>query len=90
MHYVRRRRANVLETFKSKPLKKGTTAYHIVKFIEAFMDVLDKHHSAFVMDTIKASFYAPIFSLFNPIEECWDKIKSNIKQHEPNTRAKNC
>jgi hypothetical protein len=28
---------------KKKPLKKETTAYHIVKFLEATMDTLDKH-----------------------------------------------
>lgn len=26
-----------------KPLKKGTASYHIIKFVQVVMDVLDKH-----------------------------------------------
>ncbi|GAA5798519.1 hypothetical protein HPULCUR_003923 [Helicostylum pulchrum] len=52
---------------KKNPLKKGTTAYHIVKFMEVVMDTLDRHvkkeffivmdncrihHSSFVIDAI--------------------------------------
>lgn len=85
---------------KKKPLKKGTTAYHIVKFLEAIMDTLDKHgkkgffivmdncrihHSAFVVDAINKRGHKPLFMppyspFLNPIEECWSKIKSNIKR----------
>lgn len=61
---------------KKKPLKKGTTAYHIVKFMETVMDTLDKHdkkglfvvmdnyrihHSAFVVDVINKRRYKPLF-----------------------------
>jgi len=61
---------------KKKPLKKGTTAYHIVKFLEAIMDTIDKHgkkgffivmdncrihHSAFVVDAINKRGYKPLF-----------------------------
>ncbi|CEP17968.1 hypothetical protein [Parasitella parasitica] len=75
-HTTKKRKADVLEKSKSKPLKKGTTAYHIVKFIKAVMDVLDKHnkkgmfigtdncriqHSAFVVDAINKRGYKPIF-----------------------------
>ncbi|CEP15026.1 hypothetical protein [Parasitella parasitica] len=86
---------------KKKPLKKGTTAYLIVKFLEATMDTLDKHdkkvffivmddcrihHSAFVADAINKRGYKPLFMppyspFLNPIEECWSKIKSNIKRN---------
>ncbi|KAG0980959.1 hypothetical protein G6F29_007434 [Rhizopus arrhizus] len=41
---------------KKKPLKKGTTAYHIVKFLEAIMDTLDKHgKKGFFISNIKRS-----------------------------------
>ncbi|KAG2212586.1 hypothetical protein INT47_000562 [Mucor saturninus] len=86
---------------KKNPLKKGTTAYHIVKFLEATMDTLDKHdkkgffivmdncrvhHSAFVVDAINKRGYKPLFMppyspFLNLIEECWSKIKSNIKRN---------
>ena len=107
-HATKKRKANVLENSKSKPLKKGTTAYHIVKFIEAVMDVLDKHnkkgmfivmdncrihHSAFVVDAINKRGYKPLFMppyspFLNPIEECWAKIKSNIKRNPLDTNSK--
>lgn len=84
---------------KKKP-KKGTTAYHIVKFVQAVMDVLDKHgkngfyivmdnckihHTAFVVEAINSRGYKPLFMppyspFLNPIEECWAKIKGNIKR----------
>lgn len=86
---------------KSKPiqLKKGTTAYHIVKFIESVMDILDKHnkkgmfivmdncrihYSHFVVDNKRSckTLFMPPYSLFlNPIEECWSKIKKNIRRN---------
>jgi transposase len=88
---------------ESKPiqLKKGTTAYHIVKFMESVMDILDKHnkkgmfivmdncrihHSRFVVDAINKRGYKPLFMppyspFLNPIEECWSKIKKNIKRN---------
>jgi len=90
-----------IDTSQAKPLKKGTTAYHIVKFVEAVMDVLDRHdkkgffivldncrihHSAFVVEAIKKRGYKPLFMppyspFLNPIEECWAKIKSDIKRN---------
>jgi hypothetical protein len=72
----KKRKGDTLESSKPKALKKGTTAYHIVKFIEAVMDVLDKHnkkdmfivmdncrihHSAFVVDAINKRGYKPLF-----------------------------
>lgn len=72
----KKRKANTQEASKPKPLKKGTTAYHIVKFMEAVMDVLDKHnkkglfivmdncrihHSHFVVDAINKRGYKPLF-----------------------------
>lgn len=91
---------------ESKPiqLKKGTTAYHIVKFMESVMDILDKHnkkgmfivmdncrvhHSRFVVDAINQRSYKPLFMppyspFLNPIEECWSKIKKNIRRNPLN------
>ncbi|CEP20206.1 hypothetical protein [Parasitella parasitica] len=86
---------------KKKPLNKGTTAYHIVKFMQTVMDTLDNHdkkglfivmnncrihHSAFVVDAFnkrgfKTLFMPPYSPFLNPIEECWSKIKSNIKRN---------
>lgn len=86
---------------KPEPLKKGTTAYHIVKFMESSMDVMDQndmkghfividncniHHSKFVVDAINARGYKPLFMppyspFLNPIEECWSKIKKNIRRN---------
>lgn len=40
----KKRKGDTLESAKPKALKKGIIAYHIVKFIEAVMDVLDKHN----------------------------------------------
>lgn len=97
---TKKRKANTQEA-KPKPLKKGTTAYHIVKFMEVVMDTLDKHdkkgfyivmdncrihHSAFVVEAIIKRGYKPLFMppyspFLNPIEECWAKIKSNIKRN---------
>jgi hypothetical protein len=93
---------------ENKPLKKGTTAYHIVKFVETAMDVLDKHgkhgffivmdncrihHSAFVVDAIsqrgyKSLFMPPYLPFLNPIEECWSKIKGNIKRNPLDNNSK--
>ncbi len=71
----RKRKANTEADYKSK-VKKGTTAYHVVKFIEATMDILDKqnkkgafimmdncriHHSDFVIKAINERSYKPLF-----------------------------
>ena len=66
-----------MNTEYSKPkVKKGTTAYHVVKFIEVIMDILDKqnkkgvfivmdncriHHSDFVIEAINKRDYKPLF-----------------------------
>lgn len=47
-HNLKRKKRKAGTETKKKPLKKGTTSYHIVKFIQAVMDVLDKHHSKFI------------------------------------------
>lgn len=44
------------------------------------------HHASFVVDSINKKGYKPLFmppySLFlNPIEECWSKIKNNIRKN---------
>jgi hypothetical protein len=66
------RKANTQEASKPNPLNKGTTAYHIIKFIETVMDVLVKHnkkdlfiimvnyrihHSCFVVEAINRRAY---------------------------------
>ena len=50
------------------------------------MDNCRIHHSAFVVDSINRRGYKPLFMppyspFLNPIEECWSKIKSNIKRN---------
>lgn len=80
-------------------MKKGTTVYHIVNFVNVVMDVLDRHnkkgfyilmdncrihHSQFVIAAIEKRGYKPLFlppysPFLNPIEECWSKIKKNIR-----------
>lgn len=86
---------------KPKAPSKGTTGYHIIKFVEHVMDILDRHnkhgfyivmnncrihHSAFVVDAITKRGYRPLFMppyspFLNPIEECWSKVKKNIKRN---------
>jgi hypothetical protein len=71
----KKRKATTGEASKPK-LKKGTTAYRIVKFVEACMDILDKmdkkgvyfvmgncriHHSYFVVEAINKRGYKPLF-----------------------------
>jgi hypothetical protein len=67
---------------KPKSFKKGTTAYHIVKFMESAMDMMNKndmkghlivmdnckiHHSRFVADSINSRGYKPLFiPLYSP------------------------
>lgn len=73
---AKKRKRNTEELKKQKPLKKGTTAYHIVKYVKTVMDVLDKnemkgffivmdncrvHHSRFVVDAIEKREYKPLF-----------------------------
>jgi hypothetical protein len=42
-HMSKKQKASTQDENKSKQLKKGTAAYRIVKFVEAVMDVLDRH-----------------------------------------------
>ncbi|ORE22031.1 hypothetical protein BCV71DRAFT_172619, partial [Rhizopus microsporus] len=72
----KKRKASNKSESKSIQLKKDTTAYHIVKFMESVMDILDKHskkemfvvmdnckihHSHFVVDAINKRGYKPLF-----------------------------
>lgn len=86
---------------KPNQLNKGTSTYHIVKFMESVMDILDKHdkkgmfivmdncrihHSRFVVDAVNKRGYKPLFMppyspFLNPMEECWSKLKRNIKRN---------
>ena len=50
------------------------------------MDNCRIHHSRFVVDLIHSSGYKPLFMppyspFLNPIEECWSKIKQNIRRN---------
>lgn len=96
----KKRKATTTEEPKPK-LKKGTTAYHIITFVNTVMDTLDKHnkkgfyivmdncrihHSHFVVEAITQRGYKPLFMppyspFLNPIEECWSKIKKNIRRN---------
>ncbi|KAG1470299.1 hypothetical protein G6F56_002763 [Rhizopus delemar] len=96
-HTTKKRKANVLEKSKSKPLKKGTIAYHIVKFVETVMDVLDKHnkkgmfivmdncrihHSAFVVDAINKQGYKPLFvPPYSPFLNPIEECRAKIKSN---------
>lgn len=85
---------------KPKPLKKGTTAYHIVKFMESVVDVMDKndikryfivmdnckiHHSRFVVDTINSRGYKPPFMRpYSPFLNPIEECWSKIKNIRQN------
>lgn len=73
---VKKRKCNTEEHKIQKPLKKGTTAYHIVKYREFVMNVLDKnemkgvfiildnfrvYHFKFVVDTDIFTLYIYFF-----------------------------
>lgn len=81
----------------SKKLPKGTTAYHIVRFMDSVMDILDKHnkkgmfivldncrihHSAFVVEAINKRGYKPLFMPpYSPFLNPIEECWSKIKQH---------
>ncbi|GAA5811079.1 hypothetical protein MFLAVUS_004508 [Mucor flavus] len=68
---------------KKKPLKKGTTTYHIVKFLEATMDTLDRHDKKgffIVMDNCRIYHSAFVVNAINK-RGMLVKIKSNIKRN---------
>jgi transposase len=84
----------------SKPkVKKGTTAYHVVKFIEVTMDILDKqnkkgvfimmdncriHHSDFVIEAINKRGYKPL--LLPPYSPFLNPIEECWAKVKTNTR----
>ncbi|KAG2195265.1 hypothetical protein INT46_001996 [Mucor plumbeus] len=80
----KRKKALTQEATTPKPLRKGTTAYHIVKFMESVLNILlDKHDKK--VDLIHSRGYKPLFMppyspFLNPIE-CWSKIKQNIQRN---------
>ncbi|CEP12447.1 hypothetical protein [Parasitella parasitica] len=99
----KKRKGDTLESSKLKALKKGTTAYHIVKFIEAFMDVLYEHnkkdmfivmdncrihHSAFVVDTINKRGYKPHFMLPYPFLNPIEECWAKIKSKIPTRNSR--
>jgi hypothetical protein len=93
----KKRKVSEVEGSKPKPLKKGTTAYHIVRFMEAVMDVLDRHdkkgyfivmdncrihHSAFVVKAINDRGYKPLFMPpYSPFLNPIEECWSKIKKH---------
>jgi hypothetical protein len=72
----KKRKAKRGNSINSTKVKKGTTAYYIVRFVHQVMDTLDKHkkkgfyivmhncrvhHSAFVVEAIEKRGYKPLF-----------------------------
>ncbi|KAG2212939.1 hypothetical protein INT45_009796 [Circinella minor] len=88
--------AVVQDLDKPKKLPKGTTAYHIVKFMNVVMDTLDKHdkkgmfivldncrihHSQFVTDVITRRGYKALFMLpYSPFLNPIEECWSKIKK----------
>lgn len=81
---------------KIAPRKKGTTAYYIIEFVEAVMDILDRHekheflvmdncrihHSSFVVDAINKRGYKPlILPLYSPFLNPIEECQAKIKSH---------
>ncbi|CEP15290.1 hypothetical protein [Parasitella parasitica] len=93
----KKRKANGQDVGKAKKLAKGTTAYHIVRFMESCMDVSDKtdkkgmfivldncriHHSAFVVDAINKRGYKPLFMPpYSPFLNSIEECWSKMKKH---------
>lgn len=92
----KKRKAGTKSESKPIQLKKGTTAYHIVKFMESVMDILDKHnkkgmfivmdncrihHSRFVIDAINQRGYKPLFiPPYSPFLNPIEECWSKIKK----------
>lgn len=62
---------------------------HNKKGMFIVMDNCRVHHSRFVLDAINQRGYKPLFMapyspFLNPIEECWPKIKKNIRRNPLN------
>lgn len=87
------KRKDDIETKKKKPFQKDTTSYQIIKFVQAVMNVLDKHsknefyivmddcnihHAAFLVESIIHRLCLIICLFQNPIEECWWLLELNI------------
>lgn len=87
----------LLKILSLNHLKKGTTAYHIFRFMEPVMDILDKydkkvffivmdncriHHSRFVMDAINKRGYKPLFMPpYSPFLNPIEEYWSKIKKN---------
>jgi hypothetical protein len=59
---------------------------HDKKGFYIMMDNCRIHHSRFVVEAVEQRGYKPLFMppyspFLNPIEECWSKIKKNIKRN---------
>lgn len=92
----KKRKAATQNVGKPKQLPKGTTAYHIIKFMESVMDVLDRHnkkgvfivldncriqHSRFVVDAINNRGYRPLFMPpYSPFLNPIEECWSKIKK----------
>lgn len=93
----KKRKASTQDEGKNKKVPKGTTAYHIVRFMDSVMDVLDKHyekgifivldncrihHSAFIIDAINKRGYRPLFMPpYSPFLNPIEECWSKIKKH---------
>ncbi|KAG0176039.1 hypothetical protein DFQ28_005000, partial [Apophysomyces sp. BC1034] len=92
----KKRKAGTQNNAKPVKLEKGTTAYHIVQFMESVMDILDKHdmkdmfivmdncrihHSRFVVDAISRLGYKPLFMPpYSPFLNPIEECWSKIKK----------
>lgn len=78
--FSKKKRKHETKDSKSKPLKKGITVYHIVKFVKSVMETLNEnricdyfivmdncriHHSLFVVDAINKRGYKPLHFLIS-------------------------
>ena len=93
----KKRKANVDDNAPKRKISKDTTAYHVVKFIEQTMNILDQqgkrevyivmnncriHHSEFVKDFIKNRGYKPLFMPpYSPFLNPIEECWSKIKSY---------
>ncbi|KAG1403011.1 hypothetical protein G6F60_005318 [Rhizopus arrhizus] len=94
----KKRKANVDDNAPKRKISKDTTAYHVVKFIEQTMNILDQqgkrevyivmnncriHHSEFVKDFIKNRGYKPLFMPpYSPFLNPIEECWSKIKSQK--------
>ncbi|CEP10623.1 hypothetical protein [Parasitella parasitica] len=94
--FTKKRKASTQDADKPEKIPKGTTAYHIVKFMEAVMDTLDKHdkkgmfilldncrihHCEFVIEAMKKRGYKPLFlPPYSPFLSPIEECWSKIKK----------